>query len=309
MRVILKIICCCTCVAGVSAHAQHVISGVEALERFGVDLETTEVKVEAVASGLHVLYGAGGNIVASTGSQGVLIVDDQFPEMAPRIRNAIANLGGGDIDFVINTHWHFDHADGNPVLGADGSWIVAHANSRQMMLNRQLIDLVGFHVEQPPYPTEGLPVITYQDHMQFHFNGERIELLHFGPAHTTGDAVVVFRDSNVVHMGDLYFSASYPFIDAGNGGELDGFIRSCDAVLDEIDEDTVVVPGHGPTTGYAELREYSAMLKTIRDRIAALMAKGATLEEVIAARPTAEWDELKGDPTRLLDRAYASMAK
>ena len=238
-----------------------------------------------------------------------LVVDDQFPAMVPKIKAAIRGLGGGEADFVVNTHWHGDHTHGNPIFGEGGSWIVSHANSRRMMTDSQLINLVAEIVEQPASPPEGLPVITYEDRMQFHFNGEQIDLLHFGPAHTTGDAAVMFRGHDVVHMGDVFNSAGYPFIDADNGGGLNGMILFCEAVLKEIGEDTVVIPGHGPVVKYADLEDYVSMLKIIRDRIAALIADGATLDEVIAARPTAEWDGIKGDPTRLLDRAFASLTR
>jgi glyoxylase-like metal-dependent hydrolase (beta-lactamase superfamily II) len=275
----------------------------------GINFETIAIETEALSPGLHVMFGHGGNIVASIGDQGVLIVDDQFPAMVPKIRRAIRELGGGDVDFVINTHWHYDHAFGNPLLGEGGSWIVSQANSRQMMTDTQVVNTVNRRVEQPPVPPIGLPVITYGDRMQFHFNGEQIDLLHFGPAHSTGDAAVVFRGRNVVHMGDVFNNSGYPFIDADNGGDLDGVINFCESVLDEIDEDTVVVPGHGPVAAYTDLLSYVSMLKTIRERISALIADGATLDDVIAAKPTAEWDEAKGDPIRLLDRAYASLTR
>jgi len=299
----------CCMLVGVVAQAQDTVNAVEVFERFGVDVDSTDIRTETVAPGLHVLFGAGGNVAASIGDQGVLIVDDQFPAMVPRIRAAIRELSGGDIDFVINTHWHFDHADGNPLLGKGGSWIVSQVNSRRMMTDSQLINLVDVIVEQPPYPPEGLPVITYEDRMQFHFNGEQIDLLHFGPAHTRGDAAVVFRGHNVVHMGDVFFNNGYPFIDADNGGDLDGLILFCEAVLNEIGEDTVVIPGHGPMAKHADLKEYVSMLRTIRERIAALIAEGATLDEVIAAKPTAEWDEVNGNPIPLLDRAFASLTR
>ena len=136
-------------------------------------------------------------------------VDDQFPELIPRIQAAIEELGGGEVDFAINTHWHFDHAQSNATLGSDGTWLVSQLNSREMMLDSHLIDLVGTLYEQEAYPPEALPVITYDERMQFFFNGERIDLLHFGPAHTTGDTAVIFRSHNAVHMGDVFvFKAS-----------------------------------------------------------------------------------------------------
>ena len=270
----------------------------------------TEITAEKVGENLWVLFGRGGNILASIGEQGVLIVDDQFPELVTANRAKLRELGGGDIDFVVNTHWHFDHADGNKVLGPEGSWIVAQANSRRMMTKDNVINTVlRPPIEQPAYPPDALPVATFDERMQLHFNGEPIDLLHFGPAHTTGDTAVVFRGHNVVHMGDVYNNSGYPFIDADNGGELDGIIRFCEAVLEEIDEDTVVVPGHGPVATYADMADYVAMLKEIRAVMVALIEQGASLEEIVAAQPTAKWDDSKGDPTRLLDRAFASMTR
>ena len=236
------------------------------------------------------------------------MVDSQFSQMLPAIKDTISELGGGGIDFTINTHWHFDHADGNPTLGRDGSWIVSQINSRRMMSGKHAIDLVTVAYEQPPYPDEAMPVITYTDHMQFHFNGETVDLFHFGPAHTTGDTAVYFRDSNVVHMGDV-FNTGYPFIDAGNGGDIDGMIRFCKEVRSQLDDNSIVVPGHGPVLGYADLENYIDMLETVRDRISGMIHDGKSLEEVIAAAPTAEFDEKYGDPVRLIDRAYMSLSR
>ncbi len=294
---------------GVGAQAQETVTGIEFFQSRGLNFDTIEIRTETVSPGLHVLFGAGGNVAVSIGDQGVLVVDDQFPTMVPKIRAAIKELGGDNVDFVINTHWHFDHTNGNPLFGQGGSWIVSQVNSRRMMTDNQLINLVSALVEQPPSPPDGLPVITYENRMRFHFNGEQIDLLHFGPAHTTGDAAVVFRGHNVVHMGDVFNSGGYPFIDADNGGGLDGVILFCEAVLNEIEEDTIVIPGHGPVAKYADLAEYVVMLRTIRERIARLVARGASLDEVIAAKPTAEWDEVQGDPIRLLDRAFASLTR
>ena len=275
----------------------------------GEALRTTPIRTERIADGFYVLFGVGGNIAVSIGSQGVLAVDDQFPEMVPKYRAAIRELGGGDIDFVVNTHWHFDHADGNQVLGPDGTWLVSHANSRAMMTKDNRINLVGQVREQPAYPAAALPVITFSDRMQFHWNGEPIDLLHFGPAHTTGDAAVIFRNRNAVHLGDVFNNAGYPFIDADNGGSLNGIIAFCEGVLAELEPGAIVIPGHGPVADYAALRQYVAMLTTIRDRLAALLADGATLEQVVAARPTQEWDETKGDPANFLNRAYTSLTR
>lgn len=277
-------------------------------EAFGWDFQSANVTARRINDSLHVLFGIGGNVLVSMGEDGVLLVDDQFPQMVPKLLETIERLGGGGVDFVVNTHWHFDHADGNLTFGPGGAWLVSHASSREMMQETRVVDLVGIEYTQQGYPPEALPVITFDRAMQFHFNGERIDLLHFGPAHTTGDAAVVFRGSNVVHMGDVYNNAGYPFIDVGNGGDLDGVIAFCRAVLDEIDEETVVVPGHGSVSGYEEMQAYVAMLQVVRDRIANLVGEGADLETVLAAAPTRGFDEQYGDPARFIDRAYFSLA-
>lgn len=291
------------------SNGHEYLSFDELAKSFNWDFDNAEVTSETVAPGIHVLFGVGGNVVVSIGEQGVLMIDSQFPELIPRLEAKIEEFGGDGVDFLINTHWHFDHANGNPLLGRDGTWMASHINSRRMMVGAHPIDLVSLIYEQPPYSKEALPVITYNDQMQFHFNDETIELLHFGPAHTTGDTAVIFTDSNVVHMGDVYNAAGYPFIDAGNGGDISGMIFFCEQVLDKLNDASIVVPGHGPVLGFADLANYVAMLTTVRDRINSLIHAGHSLDDVIAAKPTAEFDDKYGDPTRLINRAYVSLSR
>jgi glyoxylase-like metal-dependent hydrolase (beta-lactamase superfamily II) len=273
-------------------------------------LAATEIRTEQVGDNLFVLFGLGGNIGASVGEQGVLIVDTQFPELVPKYRAALAELGGDDIDFAIDTHWHYDHADGNQRLGPEGVWIIAQENSRAMMTRDKQINVVTRPlISQPAYAAAALPVATFDDGMQMHFNGETIDIRHFGPAHTTGDAAVFFREHNAVHMGDVFISVGYPFVDADSGGDLDGMIGFIRSVLDQLEPDAIVIPGHGPITDYAALARYVEMLTDIRNRIAALIADGATLEQVIAAEPTAAWDGEYGNPAAFIDRAYTSLSR
>ena len=291
------------------AYTDNRMSLDEMVAVFGWDFDAAVIEEQEVGAGLYVLFGPGGNVAASIGDDGVLIVDDQFPQVIPRIEAKIAELGGGAIDFAINTHWHFDHAEGNLALGPKGVWLVSQANSRAMMADAHLIDMVALQYEQQSYPENARPDITFEDSMQFHFNGERIDLLHFGPAHTTGDTAVIFRGNNAVHLGDVFNNAGYPFIDAGNGGDLDGMIRFCAAVLAEINAGTTVIPGHGPVTDYESLADYITMLSTVRERIASLIEDDADLEAVLAAKPTAEFDERYGDPGLLVNRAFASLSR
>jgi glyoxylase-like metal-dependent hydrolase (beta-lactamase superfamily II) len=228
----------------------------------------------------------------------------------PRYLAAIRELGGRDVDFAINTHWHYDHADGNLVLGPTGTWIVAHANSRAMLLHDNVINtVVRPPFPQKAYPTAALPVATFTDRMQLSFNGETIDLLHTGPAHTTGDAAVIFRNHNAVHLGDVFNNAGYPFIDTDNGGDLDGTITFCEAVLKELQPGATVIPVHGAVAKYDDLVAYIAMLKGVRAKLADLIRSGATLEQAIAAKPTAEWDARYGDPTRMINRGYAALSR
>jgi len=294
--------------AGAYAHDEP-LSLDELLAEFEWDFDTAEIRTEKVTDSLYVLFGLGGNIGVSIGAQGVLIVDDQFPQMISKIGDAIRAIGGGGVDFAINTHWHFDHAEGNLALGPAGTWLVSQANSRRMMLDDHLIDLVTSSYEQKAYPTSALPAITYDDTMQFHFNDETIELLHPGPAHTTGDTAVIFRGSNAVHLGDVFNRTGYPFIDAGNGGDLRGMIDFCQAVLDGIDETTVVIPGHGEISDYAGLQSYIAMLEDMHQTIGKMVKRGKSLEEVVAANPTARYDAENGDSTNFVNRAYTSLQR
>jgi cyclase len=291
--------CAVLCAAPVAAQ----------LDNLAEALRTTPITTQQLGEGFHVLFGVGGNILVSIGANGTLIVDDQFPQMVPKYKAKIGELGGGAVDFAINTHWHFDHADGNQVLGPEGTWLVAHETSRQMMMKNNVINLVTQKRDQPAYAEPALPVLTYDDTMRFHFNGERIDLMHFGSAHTTGDTAVIFRTHKAVHMGDVYNNAGYPFIDVDNGGSLNGVIEFTSKVLAEIDATYMVVPGHGPIADAQALADYVAMLTTIRDRMSALIGSGATFEQVEASRPTAEWDSRKGSPDSFLNRAYLSLTR
>jgi len=300
------------CCVGAAGAEDEISSRAELLESFGWDLATAEIKTQELGNGLYVLFGIGGNIGVSIGENGTLIVDDQFPEMMPKIEAAIAKIGGTNVDFAINTHWHFDHADGNLAFGPAGTWLVSQANSREMMTTPHIINLGLARYQQEAYPSNALPVITFDDRMSFHFNGQQIDLIHTGPAHTTGDAAILFREANVVHMGDVFNNTGYPFIDADNGGEIDGMIEFCEVVLAELKPGATVIPGHGPVTDDDALRRYIEMLKTVRERVSKMIDEGMSVEEAIAAKPTADFDEVFGDVADSLgfvDRVYASLKK
>jgi len=273
-------------------------------------LATVEIRAEKVADNFYVLFGFGGAMAVSIGEQGVLVVDTQMPELVPKINAEIKKLGGGAIDFAINTHWHYDHADGNMGFGPEGVWFIAQTESGRRMAMDNVIDpMTRPAFPQPAYPIEARPIMTFDRSMQFHFNGGVVDLIHFAPAHTGGDVAVFFREHNAVHMGDVFTPRGYPFVDVNNGGDIDGMITFCRAVLTELNTDSVVIPGHGPVTDYADLARFTEMLQSVRDRVAELVASGATLEQVLAAKPTAAWDESYGQPNNFVNRVYTSLTR
>ena len=282
------------------------------LEAFGWDFDEAEITIESISDNIHVLFGLGGNILVSTGEDGVLLVDDQMPELKYKILRSLRKIGGKSVDYIINTHWHFDHAEGNLAFGPDGAKIVAHENSRKMMLNPKPINLSFIVYPQQPYPLNAVPQITYQDTMKLHLNGDQIELYHFGHAHTTGDTAIYLRNSNVLHMGDVFNMTGPPFIDAGNGGSIDGIIHFCEEILKVVNDETVVVPGHGPISTTEDLQTYIDMLIVVRDRIQVQILEGKSLQEIIESDPTKEWRDKFGDGpfiVGVIDRAYAGMTK
>lgn len=225
-------------------------------------------------------------------------------------RYYIAQLDGRPITRATNTHWHDDHSEGNEILGPDRVLIVAHANTRQMLMRDNKINVVRTILDQPAFPPAAWPTITFEDRMELYFGGERIELLHVAPAHTASDVVVILREHNVAHTGDVFLPSAYPFADVDNGGDFDGLIEFLTRLLDEIDRNTVLVPGHGKPARRADLAAYVDMLRAVRERVAELIAGGATLAQVLAAEPTKEWDTKYGNPrTFFLDRVYKSLSQ
>ena len=253
--------------------------------------DPAEIEIETVdaGGGVHMLIGRGGNIGVFAGEDGVFLIDDQFAPLTPKIRAAVAEISDQPIRFVVNTHWHYDHTGGNENLGNAGAIIVAHDSVRQRLSSGGLIEF--FNNQIPPAPEAALPVITFSDSVSFHLNGDQLHVFHVPPAHTDGDSVIHFKKANVVHMGDLYFNGFYPFIDGSSGGSVDGVIAAVEKVLAMADAATRIIPGHGPLSNRAELKTYLEMLKGVRAEVGALVDAGKSLEEAIAAKPTAAWDD------------------
>lgn len=258
----------------------------------GPDFEKVQIATEKVAEGVYMLRGAGGNIGVSAGADGIFLVDDEYAPLTPKVEAAIAAISDKPVRFLLNTHWHPDHTGGNENFGKAGVLIVAHDDVRKRMSVEQFIEAFG--MKAPPSPKAALPVVTFNDAVTFHVNGDEIHAFHVPPAHTDGDSIVHFRKANVVHMGDLYFNGMYPFIDLGTGGSVEGMIRAADRALSFSDANTRIIPGHGPVSGRGELAAFRDMLAMVRDRIKSMAAAGKNLEQVVAARPTRDFDEKWG---------------
>jgi len=270
----------------------------------------TKIETINVAPGIYMLTGRGGNIGLSVGQDGAAIIDDQFADMVPKIRAAVALLAEKPVKFVINTHLHGDHTGGNDSFGAAGAVIIAQENVRKRLGSPQVNP--SNNQELPARAREALPVFTFADSATLHFNDDDLEFTHLPNAHTETDIVVRFRKANVVHMGDL-FVGGFPFIDGNTGGTLDGYILAHEKVLAGIDDNTRLIRGHGPLGNKAELQAYHDMLVVVRDRIAKLVKSGKTQEQVVAARPTKEFEEKYGgasfDAAQWLGRAYVDQKR
>ena len=239
------------------------------------DFSKTQIKASPVSGNVHMLVGEGGNIAVSAGPEGVLIVDDQFAPLAKKIQASIGKLSKGKIQYVLNTHWHFDHTGGNPIFGKQGR-IVAHDAVRTRLAADQKL----FGTTIAALPKEGLPVITYDNSMSIFFNGEEIRLTHYPAGHTDGDTVVYFTSSNVMHTGDQFVVDMFPFFDMENGGTVEGYIRNQEKILQTLPTGVKIIPGHGPMAGKEEMERAVAMLKETMSLVRSKRDGGKTLEQV-----------------------------
>lgn len=242
------------------------------------------LKTIKVADRIYMLQGNGGNIGLSVGKSGAFLIDDQFAPIVPQIKAAVAKLSETPVKFVVNTHWHGDHTGGNERLGKAGALIYAHDNVRKRMTADQLR-------KQVKNKTAALPVVTFDQTLTFHWNDETIHAFHVARAHTDGDAIIHFKQANVVHMGDVMFNGRFPFIDVKSGGSIDGLIAAVTRVLAMVDDKTKIIPGHGDLASRADLKNYLAMLTTVSGRIGKLVAAGKSEQEVVDSKPCAEYEK------------------
>ncbi len=270
------------------------------------------VKIEStdLGHGIYMMVGAGGNLGLSTGDDGAFLIDDQFAPLSEKISAAVADVSKSPVRYLVNTHWHFDHAGGNENFGKSGAIIVAHNNVRQRMSTDQFIK--AFDREIKAAPAEALPAITFSDEISFFQNGQNIHVFHVENAHTDGDAMVYFEGADVLHMGDVFFNKMYPFIDTSSKGSINGVIAAQERALALITETTKIIPGHGPLANKADLENTLGMIKAVRTAILQTIAEGKSADEAVAADPlkalNEEWGQGFIKPQAMVRIVYGDLS-
>ncbi len=245
------------------------------------NFDNVEYEVSDLGHGIYMLVGQGGNIGLSVGEDGAFLIDDQFAPLTPKLLAAVRSVTDQPVKFVLNTHWHGDHTGGNANLAGKGALIMAHDNVRSRMAAPG----------DQQSPKEALPVITYSESSTYYLNGHEIHAFHVEHAHTDGDSIVVFKDANIIHSGDVLFNGIYPYIDLGSGGSVSGYIAAMEKLASLCDDSTRIISGHGPAGNKAAVRKSLKMVQSAQDSVAALVKQGKSLEEVKEANPLAKFDD------------------
>jgi cyclase len=271
-----------------------------------IDFAKLDIQTVKVADGLYVLMGgpAQGNIAVSVGSDGMFLVDTMYAQMHQKIMDALARLGPQPIRFIVNTHLHGDHTAGNEAMARLGAVIISHENMRKRMAAQQ---------NNPP-PAAALPALTYTDSITLRFNGEEIQIFHPDPAHTDGDSIIYFKHANVMHVGDVPASLRYPNIGVNDGGSVDGMMAAGRLVMKTANAQTKIIPGHlGPVIGFKEIEQQLAMFTAVRERVLTAIRAGKTLEQVVASKPTKDFDEGRMGgaitPDRFVELVYTDLSR
>jgi cyclase len=290
-------------IAAVSVSIWMCFSSIAAAQ--GVDFAKTEIQTVKIADGLYVLMGgpAQGNIVVSSGSDGLFLIDSMYAPMHQKIMDALAKISSQPIRYLVNTHLQGEHTGGNEAMAKLGAVIISHENMRKRLAE-----------QKSPPPAAALPSLTYTDSITLHFNGEEIYIYHPQPAHTDGDSIIYFRHANVMHVGDVPSSLRYPNIGVAEGGTVDGMIAAAQQVMKIANPQTKIIPGHlGPVVGFNEIKQQLEMFVTVRDRVQSAIRAGKTLDQVVASKPTADLDAPRMGgaitPDRFVTLVYTDLAR
>jgi cyclase len=273
----------------------------------------TKVKIEPVkvAPGVTLLSGAGGNIGVFAGDDGVLVIDSQYAALSEKIQAALKALSDKPVRFLLNTHWHPDHTGGNEWLAKAGATVIAQDTVRKRLAAGQFQEV--FKRQVPAAPAQALPVVTFDDEVEVHWNGDDLHAVHVPPAHTDGDVFIHFQKANVIHAGDLFFSAGFPLVDESSGGDFQGYITGAEKMLALCNDKTKVIPGHGVLSDTQGLKAWHEMMTRVRDRVKASAAAGKTLAQIQAEHPTKEWDTTYGKgfvkPEMLVEWVFKSVTR
>ncbi|MEX0963907.1 MAG: MBL fold metallo-hydrolase [Pseudohongiellaceae bacterium] len=267
------------------------------------DFSNIEITTIPVRDNIYMLQGSGGNIGVSVGDDGVIIIDDQFGPLTQKIEAAISQLSNKPVTFVMNSHFHYDHTDGNTNFGRAGAYIVAQDNARKRMESVQVLS--GSGRVQEPYEPVGLPKITFEDKMRFYFNGNAVDIVNTGDGHTDGDAQIFFREANVIHTGDMFVRYGLPFTDRDNGGTTDGMIDALWNIAALINDDTIIIPGHGELSNRADLLAFRDMLVVIRGRLTRAKVQGMSAAQMLATEPADGYAPANDNTNGWLLQAYA----
>ena len=249
---------------------------------------TAKINVTKLRGNVSVLEGSGGNIAVLTGRDGKLLVDAGITASRPRINEALTGISSDPVKHLINTHWHFDHTDGNEWLHSVGAEITAHENTRKHLSVTTRVE--GWSFTFPPAPKSALPTKVFEKDLKLHLNGTTLALDHYPPAHTDSDIFIEFTDADIIHVADTFWNGYFPFIDYSTGGSIDGMIRAAEANIARVSDKTIVIPGHGPIGNKSQLIEFRDMLVSVREKVSALKKGGRSLDEVLAAKPTGDYD-------------------
>jgi glyoxylase-like metal-dependent hydrolase (beta-lactamase superfamily II) len=270
------------------------------------NFDTVQIKTIKITDKIYMLEGEGGNIGVLVGNDGIVIIDDQFAPLSEKIITALKALGDKPVRFVINTHFHGDHVGGNENFGGRGAIIVAQENSRLRMTSDEFMTTINNQKQAAPY--DALPKVTFTESVTLHLNGETVQVFHVKNAHTDGDAIIYFKESNVIHGGDVFVRYGLPYIDQPHGGTIDGMINGVNELLKRANDSSQIVPGHGKMATNKDVLAYRNMLVTIRDRVAKAIKQGKTVDEIMKADPTTEFVSAF-DSKDFVKSVYDSMKK